>query len=206
MHDDRRTPKRDALAAPIRSLRARLLSTTCTTRPSRPIASTCARTRRGLSTRRRGPGATRLDEWIDEQVRARRPREASARADARTDFRREAEKQAAYTLLNRLVILRLMEAPGPTASRCAPAVVTGGWESRGYKDFRAARAGARPRRRDRGLRVPAAARLRGSRDRAARPLRARGRRRPDSRSRPRRCATSSRRSTSRRSRAAGPTT
>ena len=45
----------------------------------------------------------------------------------------EAEKQAAYTLLNRLVLLRLMEA----ADLHAPAVVTGGWEARGYKDFRA---------------------------------------------------------------------
>ncbi|MTD57410.1 hypothetical protein GKO32_26070 [Amycolatopsis sp. RM579] len=33
------------------------------------------------------------------------------------DFRRDAEKQAAYTLLNRLVILRLLEAPGPSGKR-----------------------------------------------------------------------------------------
>ena len=53
------------------------------------------------------------------------------------DFRREAEKQAAYTLLNRLVLLRLMEAPGPSGQPLrAPAVVTGGWESRAYEDFR----------------------------------------------------------------------
>src|SRR5262249_27059287 len=44
----------------------------------------------------------------------------------------DAEKQAAYTLLNRLVFLRLLEASGFRR----PFVVTGGWESPGYKDFR----------------------------------------------------------------------
>jgi len=89
------------------------------------------------------------------------------------DFLREAEQQAAYTLLNRLVILRLLETPptaadpsgsgadggrsgsgggrvsggaheegggggGASANKPArePALVTGGWESRAYKDFR----------------------------------------------------------------------
>ncbi len=73
----------------------------------------------------------RFEAWIAEQVRA----EARAKKkDARTaeEFRREAEKQAAYTLLNRLVLLRLMEAAGLRS----PHVVTGGWESRGYRDFR----------------------------------------------------------------------
>ena len=60
-----------------------------------------------------------------------KPSEASGSA-SRDDFRREVEKQAAYTLLNRLVILRLMEAAGLRS----PAVVTGGWESRAYQDFR----------------------------------------------------------------------
>ena len=54
------------------------------------------------------------------------------------DFRREAEKLAAATLVNRLVMLMLLEAPGPdgTPPMRSPAVVTGGWESRGYRDFR----------------------------------------------------------------------
>ena len=78
----------------------------------------------------------RLDEWIAEQHRAQAGSKTQGlRTDA--DFRREAEEQAAYTLLNRLVILRLMEAPGPSGVPLrAPAVVTGGWESRAYKDFR----------------------------------------------------------------------
>ena len=77
----------------------------------------------------------RLKRWLDEQVRAQRGIGRDVRTEG--DFRIEAEKQAAYTLLNRLVILRLMEAPGPGGIPMrGPAVVTGGWESRGYKDFR----------------------------------------------------------------------
>jgi len=50
-----------------------------------------------------------------------------------THFRREAEKLTAATLLNRLVMLRLLEAPSPegTPPMRSPAVVTGGWESLG---------------------------------------------------------------------------
>lgn len=78
----------------------------------------------------------RLEDWLAEQRRAQADTKSQpVRTDA--DFRREAEEQAAYTLLNRLVILRLMEAPGPSGEPLrAPAVVTGGWESRAYKDFR----------------------------------------------------------------------
>lgn len=41
-------------------------------------------------------------------------------------------------LRDRLVMLRLLEAPGPDgrAAMRSPAVVTGGWESRGYTVFR----------------------------------------------------------------------
>jgi hypothetical protein len=81
---------------------------------------------------------SRLESWIIEQMRAQ-DGEATKSKQKRTveDFRRDAEKQAAYTLLNRLVILRLMEAPGPSGEPLRqPAIVTGGWESRGYKQFR----------------------------------------------------------------------
>jgi hypothetical protein len=83
-----------------------------------------ARTRRG-----------RLESWVAEQLRAQDASETRSRKPRTADdFRHEAEKQAAYTLLNRLVILRLMEAPGPSAEASAeastvplraPAVVTG---------------------------------------------------------------------------------
>ncbi len=70
----------------------------------------------------------RLEDWLAEQIRA----ETGKKKRDKDDFRRDAEKQAAYTLLNRLVILRFMEATGLRK----PVVVTGGWNSRGYKDFR----------------------------------------------------------------------
>lgn len=78
----------------------------------------------------------RLEAWIAEQVRAQGAIGIQGKRSA-DDFRREAEKQAAYTLLNRLVLLRLMEAPSPSGQPLrAPAVVSGGWESRAYLDFR----------------------------------------------------------------------
>jgi hypothetical protein len=73
----------------------------------------------------------RLEEWIKEQTRAER---ATKRKEARGEheFLREVEEQAVYTLLDRVVFVRLMEA---MELRCPP-VVTGGWDSRGYKYFR----------------------------------------------------------------------
>jgi hypothetical protein len=81
----------------------------------------------------------RLEAWIAEQLRAQSTSKTRA-GNVRNaeDFRREVEKQAAYTLLNRLVLLRLLEAPGPSGKPLrAPALVTGGWDSRAYQDFRA---------------------------------------------------------------------
>src|SRR5687768_15110879 len=52
----------------------------------------------------------RLEDWLDEQVRAQGAGGKGKKARTREDFRREVEQQAAYTLLNRLVVLRLMEA------------------------------------------------------------------------------------------------
>ena len=76
----------------------------------------------------------RLETWIDEQVRAQ---PAGATHRSREAFLREAEQQAAYTLLNRLVILRLMEEPGADGVPLRrPALIKGGWDSRGYQDFR----------------------------------------------------------------------
>ena len=70
----------------------------------------------------------RLDSWLDEQLRAQA---AGGRRRQRDDFLREAEQQAAYTLLNRQVILRLLEEPGPSGQPLRkPAVIKGGWGSR----------------------------------------------------------------------------
>ena len=71
----------------------------------------------------------RLESWIAEQTRALPEKE---QAGAVERFRNEVEKEAASTLLNRIVFLRLLEATGLRAEK----VVTGGWESRGYKEFR----------------------------------------------------------------------
>ena len=125
-----------ALSTTIRSLRARLLDDL--------HAATETVYRLAVRARDAGLGEeartrrTRLEAWIAEQLRAQDAGATkSKKPQTAEDFRREAEKQAAYTLLNRLVILRLMEAPGPNGEPLrGPAVVTGGWESPAYKDFR----------------------------------------------------------------------
>ena len=71
----------------------------------------------------------RLQDWLDDQVRMDKS-SGKRKADV---FLKQAVKQAAYTLLNRLVILRLMEGMGLRR----PFVLTGGWNSPGYRDFRA---------------------------------------------------------------------
>ena len=123
-----------ALSSTIRYLRARLIedlhaATETAYRLSVPARDAgldeAARTLRG-----------RLQAWVAEQLRAQGAAKAKGGRSAE-NFRREAEKQAAYTLLNRLVMLRLMEAPGPSGQPLrAPTVVNGGWESRAYRDFR----------------------------------------------------------------------
>ncbi|MGY1900769.1 BREX-6 system adenine-specific DNA-methyltransferase PglX [Nocardia gipuzkoensis] len=123
-----------ALSTTIRSLRTRLLDD----------LHAATETAYRLSLRARDAGLDeaararrgRLEAWVAEQMRAQSATKANEGRSAE-DFRREAEKQKAYTLLNRLVMLRLMEAPGPSGRPLhAPAVVTGGWEGRAYKDFR----------------------------------------------------------------------
>lgn len=74
----------------------------------------------------------RLESWIEEQQRALGS-DKTKRTDKSQDFRRDVEKQAAYTLINRLVFLRLLEAQ----QLRKPPVLTGGWNSRAYLDFRA---------------------------------------------------------------------
>jgi len=74
----------------------------------------------------------RLEAYLDEKTRATKPKNASETTKTRERLLREAEKEAAATLLNRLITLRLLEDRG--LSR--PAVVTGGWNSRGYREFR----------------------------------------------------------------------
>jgi hypothetical protein len=121
-----------ALSSTIRALRQRLLDDLriatesayrLSVRPHDAGLDEAARTKR-----------KRLDSWLDEQLRAQA---AGGRCRERVEFLREAEQQAAYTLLNRLVILRLMEEPGPSDQPLRkPALIKGGWNSRAYQDFR----------------------------------------------------------------------
>lgn len=74
----------------------------------------------------------RIEDWISERVRATRPKNPADFQDARKRFLSEAIKETAATLLNRLVFLRQLEALG--LSR--PAVLSGGWMSPGYREFR----------------------------------------------------------------------
>ncbi len=125
-----------ALSTSIRSLRARLLDDLhaatetayrLSVRASDAGLDEAARARRG-----------RLEAWVAEQLRTQGAAKGNSKGGrSAEDFRCEAEKQAGYTLLNRLVLLRLMEAPWPSGQPLrAPTVVTGGWESRAYEDFR----------------------------------------------------------------------
>ena len=118
-----------ALSSTIRALRDRLLADLHASTESAYRLSVRARDA-GLDEQarvRRG----RLEAWLDEQVRTQAGKKGKKVRTAE-EFRLEVEKQAAYTWLNRVVILRLMEA----ADLRTPAVVTGAWESRAYRDFR----------------------------------------------------------------------
>jgi hypothetical protein len=70
----------------------------------------------------------RIEARLDEQTRAVA---AKARPEAKQRLFGELIKDAGATLLQRLVYLRLLETNG---LRTVP-IVTGGWDSRGYKDF-----------------------------------------------------------------------
>lgn len=74
----------------------------------------------------------RLELYLDERTRATKPKNASEAGKTRERLLADAVKQAAATLLNRLVTLRLLEARG----LFRPPVVTGGWNSKGYREFR----------------------------------------------------------------------
>jgi hypothetical protein len=125
---------RKDLARTIRALRERLLADLHDATESAYRLSVGAR-EAGLDAEGRVK-RRRLEAWVEEQVRAQAGQGKQARLPEA--FRREAEKQAAYTLLNRLVLLKLLEAPGPGGEALLqPAVLTGGWESRAYQDLRA---------------------------------------------------------------------
>ena len=121
------TEGKRALARTIRQLRAQLLedlrdATERAYRLSLPVKR--ARLGHAANARR-----ARFVGWIEDSVRHLPEKQrAAARERARTDI----EKDAAALLVQRLVYLRLLEAAG---LQPVP-VLTGGWQSRGYLDFR----------------------------------------------------------------------
>jgi hypothetical protein len=115
------------LATTIRALRARLLANLAARTQSvyqLDLKAKDANLDEATACKRR-----RLEEHLDDEVRAQRGRDKPRDA---ADFRQEVEQTAAYTLLNRLVVLRIMEATGLRRQ----ALVTHGWESPAYKTFR----------------------------------------------------------------------
>ncbi|WP_437665378.1 BREX-6 system adenine-specific DNA-methyltransferase PglX [Sorangium sp. So ce1182] len=74
----------------------------------------------------------RIEAWVDERARATKPKNKAELKATKERLLAQAEKEAAATLVNRLVLLRHLEALG--LSR--PGVVTGGWNSKGYREFR----------------------------------------------------------------------
>lgn len=116
------------LSKTIRALRARLLEDFQSANDStfkysiRRIDQ--AKLSEANATRRR-----RIEDWIAEQVRGEAGKKTKRTAE---DFRRDLEKQAAYTLLNRMLILRLMEAMELRRGD----LVSKGWNSEAYKSIR----------------------------------------------------------------------
>ncbi len=74
----------------------------------------------------------RFEAWLDERARTTKPKNKAQLEEAKARFRLVAEKEAAATLVNRLVLIRHLEALGLSK----PAVITGGWNSKGYREFR----------------------------------------------------------------------
>ncbi|NMA26304.1 MAG: SAM-dependent methyltransferase, partial [Burkholderiales bacterium] len=75
----------------------------------------------------------RLEAWLDEEARGGSRGGKETLAQARERHLQGIIKSAAATLLNRLVVLRQAEALGMVRLK----VLSGGWESPGYREFRA---------------------------------------------------------------------
>ena len=114
------------LSSTVRSLRSRLLGDLHNEVERTyllAIASGKVRLREAERVRRR-----RLETWLDVQMRG----EKGDQTIVRRRHLDEAVKLAAATLLNRLVVIKQMEAIG----LIKPKVVTGGWTSPGYREWR----------------------------------------------------------------------
>lgn len=122
------------LSSTIRTLRERLLTDLQNAAESVYRLSIRSTNQAGLTEAHREQ-RRRLETWLDEQVRAESA--GQKLSDSKKQGIRErcllsAQKLAAATLLNRLVVIKQMEALGLVK----PAVVTEGWQSPGYREFR----------------------------------------------------------------------
>ncbi|AFY97120.1 putative N6-adenine-specific DNA methylase (plasmid) [Chamaesiphon minutus PCC 6605] len=129
------TPEaKSKLSATIRSLRQRLLEDLQNAGEGTFRLSIKAANQAGLTEANRVK-RQRLEQWVEMQVRGetagKKLKEEQRQKIAERQLR-SLEKLAAATLLNRLVVIKQMEAMGLSK----PAVVTGGWQSPAYREFR----------------------------------------------------------------------
>jgi len=129
---------KNQLSRTIRALRSRLLTDLNNAAESTYRLSIAALDRAGLA-EEQWEKRRRLETWLDEQVRAEVAPQAlsgskleKAKAEIQSRSLHNALKLAAATLLNRLIVIRQMEALGLLRTK----VVTGGWSSPAYREFR----------------------------------------------------------------------
>ncbi|MEM9504795.1 MAG: BREX-6 system adenine-specific DNA-methyltransferase PglX, partial [Cyanobacteria bacterium P01_E01_bin.43] len=129
---------KNQLSRTIRSLRNRLLTDLHNAAESTYRLSITKLDKAGLAEAPREQ-RRRLEDWLDEQVRAevthltlKGDKLDKAKGEIRDRTLRNAIKLAAATLLNRLIVIRQMEALGLLRNK----VVTGGWSSPAYREFR----------------------------------------------------------------------
>ncbi len=118
------------LSRTVRELRARLLKDLTDElqsvyRLSLPLARAELSSERAIRRRR-------LESYLDEQARAGTRGARETLGEARERHLEAAVKLAGATLLNRLIVLRSMEALGMVRVKA----VTGGWSSQGYRELR----------------------------------------------------------------------
>jgi hypothetical protein len=120
----------EALSAYVRRLRT-LLEGDLSVQLDRRFRLAVPRSQAGLDVREHAL-RTRLEAWLAERTRARAHSSGSPEDLVRAEVRRTAESEMAARMLLQLVLLRQLEAC--RVSR--PAVLTGGWSSKGYLEFR----------------------------------------------------------------------
>lgn len=129
---------KNQLSRTIRSLRDRLLTDLHNAAESTYRLSISKLDKAGLAEAPREQ-RRRLEDWLDEQVRAeaapftlKGDKLDKAKGEIRDRSLQNAIKLAAATLLNRLIVIRQVEALGLLRNK----VVTGGWSSPAYREFR----------------------------------------------------------------------